>query len=238
MPIAEFAAVKIAPANGARLARMIAILLLLSVTATAATLLLMTPQGRDLLSNPREMRTTVTRIVQQHRLVAPLVFILVYALLGTLALPVWWLQTIGGMAFGFVGGVACAQIGSTLGAVVSARFAHWLAADWMHRVEERLDRLRSLDEMFGHNGLLVVMAVRLTHVLPFGLSNYAFGLTTMRLRDIAWGTLLGGIPAAAVYTGIGVGDHPLRDVRYIAGIVILNVLLLVPLAVQYFWKRT
>jgi uncharacterized membrane protein YdjX (TVP38/TMEM64 family) len=141
------------------------------------------------------------------------------------------------MAFGLAGGVIYSQIASTISAVVAARFSHWLAADLMHRLEAKLERLRSLDETFGSNGLLVVMAVRLTHVLPFGLSNYSFGLTTMRTRDIAWGTLLGGLPAAAGYVALGVGDKPLTDWRYVVGLVVLNILLLIPLAVHYLWNR-
>ncbi|MBV8781631.1 MAG: TVP38/TMEM64 family protein [Phycisphaerae bacterium] len=226
-----------APPRGAALLRIIALIILISLIITAAVLLIFTPQGKVLLEHPKEMRPHVVTIARDHPLLAPLAYMLVYAVLGMLALPVWWLQGLGGMAFGLIGGVVYSQIASTVSAVLSARFSHWLAADIMHRIEDRLHRLRSLDETFGHNGLLVVMAVRLTHVLPFGLSNYAFGLTTMESRDIAWGTLLGGLPAVAVYVAIGVGDKPLKDWRYIVGIVVLNILLLIPLAVHYFWNK-
>ena len=173
-----------------------------------------------------------------HPITAPLSYAALYITLGVLALPVWWIQIIGGMAFGLPLAVAYTQIAATISAVLAARFSHWLAADWFHRLEEHLARLRWLDETFGKNGLLVVMAVRLSHVLPFGLSNYAFGLTTMRTRDIAWGTFLGGLPAVCTYVAIGVGGRPLSDWRYVVGIVILNAILIVPLAVRYLVGRS
>ena len=37
-------------------------------------------------------------------------------------------------------------------------------------------KLRKLDEKLDHNGLLVIMLARLMHVVPFGISNFMFGL--------------------------------------------------------------
>jgi uncharacterized membrane protein YdjX (TVP38/TMEM64 family) len=220
-------------ATAARVGRIVAIVVLLSLVIAAAAVLFLTPRGQILLHNPRQLRGDVGRLVSHHPIGAIFFYGFVYISLGVLALPLWWLQILAGMAFGLPLGVAYTQIASTAGAVLAARFSHWLAADWFHRLEKSLTRLQSLDETFGRNGLLVVMAVRLCHVLPFGLSNYAFGLTTMQTRDIALGTLLGNLPAVCVYVAIGTGGHPLSDWRYVAGIVVLNILLVLPLAVHY-----
>ena len=68
--------------------------------------------------------------------------------------------------------------------VLSLALSRWLIGDWfLHRVADRMAKLRKLEENLGHNGLLVVMAIRLTHVVPFGISNYLLGLTTITLMD-------------------------------------------------------
>ena len=226
-----------AAGNGVRAMRFAAMLVLVALIAAALCALFFTDRGNILMHQPRLLRTDVLRLVARHPLTAPLAYIGAYIIFGVLALPLWWLQILGGCAFGLPIAVIYSQFASVIGAVAAARFSHWLAADWFHQLEARLARLRALDETFGHNGLLVVMAVRLSHVLPFGLSNYAFGLTTMRSRDIAWGTLLGGLPAVSTYVAIGVGGHPLSDWRYVTGIVILNAVMIIPLAVHYLSRR-
>ncbi len=219
--------------SGAKAVRIIALILLLAAIAAAFALLIFTQRGQEVVHNPRLLRGEVVRFVRTHPLSSPLVYMSVYVILGVLALPVWWLQILGGCAFGLPLGVLYSQIAAVISAVTSARFCHWLAADWFHKIEDRLTKLKRLDETFGHNGLLVVMAVRLTHVVPFGISNYCFGLTTVSWRDVAWGTLLGGIPAVSVYVAIGTQHHPLRDWRFLVGLAVVHVLLLIPLIVHY-----
>ena len=82
---------------------------------------------------------------------------------------------------------------------------------------------------------MVVMAARLTHVIPFGISNYVFGLTRINWVEVLLGTAMGNVPMIALYTAIGAGWHPLSDWRFMTALAVLNVLLLVPIAVRY-WK--
>jgi uncharacterized membrane protein YdjX (TVP38/TMEM64 family) len=180
--------------------------------------------------------------VGSHRIIAPLVFVLLYVALGVLALPVWWLQILAGYGFGLAMGIVWSQLAATLAAVGAAAISRFLLWVWFHtRVESHAARLRALDEKMGHNGLLVVCGVRLAHFIPAGVSNYAFGLTRISLRDIAIGTLLGGTPTAASFVTVGAARHLLSDWRYLAAIAVLNVGLLGLLVVRYLrpeWFRS
>src|SRR5947209_18311661 len=101
-------------------------------------------------------------------------------------------------------------------------------------------RLHNLNEKLGHNGLLVVMGVRLCHVLPFGLSNYLFGLTRITVMDIIIGTFAGNLPTIAVGTAVGAAPHLLHDWRFLCSLAAINLLLLVPLILRYLkpeWFR-
>ena len=119
----------------------------------------------------------VRQLAADRPAAAAAVFVAVYLALAVLALPIAWWQLIGGFAFGLWYGAALSLVSSTAGAVAAAALARVLAADYFHRrVEAKLTKLRQLDRLLGHNGFLVVMTSRLIHFLPFGLSNYAFGL--------------------------------------------------------------
>jgi uncharacterized membrane protein YdjX (TVP38/TMEM64 family) len=70
-------------------------------------------------------------------------------------------------------------------------------------------------------------------MLPFGLSNYLFGLTRITIMDVVLGTMGGGLPAVAFYVALGVGRHLLRDWRFWTTLGAVNIVLLVPLALRY-----
>ena len=216
------------------LLRLILFTLLLLAIAIAVTLLLTTEKGQEILHNPHRYQQDARNWTQAHRIIAPLVFTLVFVIFGVLALPLWWLQIIAGAAFGLIGGIAMSQIAATLAAVAAASVSRFLMAEWFHQhIESHLVRLKSLNEKLGRNGFLVVCIVRLSHFFPAGISNYAFGLSSMSMSDIALGTLLGGLPTATLYAAIGAALHPLNDWRYLAVLAILNLQVVSIILVRY-----
>ena len=103
-----------------------------------------------------------------------------------------------------------------------------------------MHKLRRLEETLEHNGLLVVMAVRLVHVLPYGLSNYAIGLTTISIPDVLVGNLLGGLPVTLLGVTVGADPELLKHWEFDVILVGVNITLLLPLALRYLkpqWFR-
>ncbi len=193
-----------------------------------------TELGSRVWSHTETLSRQSHQFVRRHWLLAPVVFVAVYIFLGLLALPIWWLQLLGGVGFGLYYGCGLSLIGSTVSATLSVLLVRWLAADWFHqRVESRMEKLRSMDELMGHNGFLVVMTIRLMHMLPFGLCNYALGLSKVSYLDVALGTLIGNIPAAAIYVGVGAGYDFWHNWKFAAVVGALNVVLLLPLVLRY-----
>ncbi len=211
--------------------RRVATVILLVAAITAAICWYQFGGGRKLLPHDRARFTTWVR---KHPLKAPLVYISVYVLLVLSGIsPVWPLQALAGSGFGIVMGIVWSQAAATIGSAGAMLISRFIAADWFHRrVEARMQKLKTIDEKMGHNGLLVVMAVRLMHFIPVGISNYVFGLTTISVRDVIVGTLIGGVPATSVWVGIGAGR---KDTAYFAWMIAVNVILLSPLAIRY-WK--
>jgi uncharacterized membrane protein YdjX (TVP38/TMEM64 family) len=149
-------------------------------------------------------------------------------------LPVWWLQILAGYGFGLLGGVLWCEVGATLGSVAAMHVSRWIAADFFHRrVESRLKKLRELDEKLGHNGFLVVIAVRLMHFMPVGVCNYVFGLTTISTIDVIIGTVLGSIPVMIFWVATGAGMEPWGNPSFYLLMGVLHIILLTPIALRY-----
>jgi uncharacterized membrane protein YdjX (TVP38/TMEM64 family) len=220
-----------------RITRIVALCLLAISIATAVAVLLFTKTGQAILDDPQKLGEQIKSWVQANLILSLLLLLVLYIVLAMLALPVWWLQVLAGVSIGLVWGVIACQIASTIAAVISASFAHWLAADWMHRLESKMERLRRFDEGMGHNGFLVVMALRLTYIVPFSTSNYLMGLTRINKMDIALGTLLGGIPKMCFYVALGWKPALLKDWKFTAGMMMVNLVLLIPIILRYLWPK-
>jgi uncharacterized membrane protein YdjX (TVP38/TMEM64 family) len=212
------------------------LVVLLGLIAVVMWFLFDTDAGKLLREDPHKFGQDTTAWVARHRISAPAVFVLVYVAAALCMLPVWWLQIIGGYGFGLWWGILWSVTGATLSAGAGATFSRVIVGEWFHsKVEGKRDKLREIDERLGHNGFLVVMATRLMHFVPFGAANYVFGLSRISLRDVMLGTMLGNIPAIAFYVAAGAGVHPIRNWRFMAGLAVLNVVLLVPVGLRY-WK--
>jgi uncharacterized membrane protein YdjX (TVP38/TMEM64 family) len=221
-----------------RTLRLITLLVWLILIATALTLAFGTQKGRRFMANPHHARADVRAWVHHRHLIAPATFVAVYLVVAMAGLPVWWLQITAGFAFGLGWGIFWCALASTLAACACFVLARFVLREWFEkRVESRMAKLHTLAETLGHNGLLTVMVIRLMHVMPFGLSNYAFGLTHMTFMDVALGTALGNLPAITFSVTAGVDHHIMRTMRFWVIVTGMHLLLLVPIAIRYLKPR-
>jgi len=126
---------------------------------------------------------------------APLLFILVDALVVVLVLPGVLLTLGAGFMFGVIHGGAYVVIATTLGAtfafIISRRF---LATTKVAGYCLRNPRFLSIANLSQRRGWGVVLLTRLIPFFPFKLSNYFFGLAGFSLRDFCVGTFFGIMP--------------------------------------------
>lgn len=139
--------------------------------------------------------------------IAPVLFVLTYATLTVALVPGAILTTTGGLLFGIAAGSILAIIGATLGATAAFLIARATGRDAVDRLAS--GRVATVDEWVGQRGFLAVFSMRMVPLVPFNVSNYAAGVTAIRLRDFVLGTGLGIIPGVVVYTIIGArADDP------------------------------
>lgn len=192
---------------------------------------------KGLLRWANEHSRTVLGWVAAHPVEAPALLIGAYLLCTLLMLPVWPSQLAAGYCFGLFFGILWCQIGAVIGGVAALILSHLLVGQWFRaRYESRFKKLQRINDQLGHSGLYVVMGIRLCHMLPFGLSNYLFGLTTITVADVALGTFGGGMPAVGIYVILGAGRA--KDWRAWAVIGAINVMLLIPVVRRYLKRRS
>ena len=132
---------------------------------------------------------------------APVLFVLAYAV-GTVVLVPGSLMTLaGGAIFGPLGGTALNLAGATLGATLAFLVARYLAADAVARASGT--RLRHLIRGVETEGWRFVALVRLVPLFPFNLLNYALGLTGIRFAHYVLASAVCMVPGALAYTYLG-----------------------------------
>ena len=128
-------------------------------------------------------------------------FGIVYALM-LLLVPTVPLIIASGWLFGVWG--AAIALPAAVGAAASA-FALARALGRSDAARALLDhpKARALADLAEEGGAWTVALVRLAPILPFTPTNGVLGLTGMRLRDLAAGTLLGMAPGSLLYAWAG-----------------------------------
>jgi uncharacterized membrane protein YdjX (TVP38/TMEM64 family) len=129
---------------------------------------------------------------------APLLFVVAYALIASFGLPALALTLAGGAIFGVGLGFALNWAGASLGAVGGYLLARALGRDAVGRLLGR--HAGRLDALASAHGFATIFRLRLIPVVPFNVLNFAAGLAGVPLRAYAAGTALGIIPATFVYT--------------------------------------
>lgn len=132
---------------------------------------------------------------------APLLFIGIYALSTVLCLPGSVLAIAGGVLFGPIWGTFYNLTGATIGATLAFLVARYLASDLVSR--KTGGRLKQLVEGVEAEGWRFVAFVRLVPLFPFNLLNYALGLTRIRLFHYVVTSYVCMLPGAIAYTYLG-----------------------------------
>jgi uncharacterized membrane protein YdjX (TVP38/TMEM64 family) len=133
---------------------------------------------------------------------APIGYVVAYVAVVILMLPAFLLIMAGGAVFGMVKGSMLALAGAMLGGTGAFLIARYFARSLVERRVAANPTLAALDRVIGEDGLKLVFLLRLSPAIPFVLSNYALGVTKVRLRDFVLGTV-GLAPIILTYAAYG-----------------------------------
>ena len=171
----------------------------LPVLVVAGFMVLAWRFGYFSLKTPAQLDAATDR-VEGLTWLAP-IFVLIYAALATLAAPVSPLAYGAGALFGVARGSVYVWLGSIAGAMAGYFLARTSLAGPARRLLGRFhDRMSQLRD---GNAFTTTLRLQMLPILPFGIFNYAAGITRLRIPGFLAGTALGIIPGtiAAVYVG-------------------------------------
>tara|TARA_B100001758_G_C18401138_1_gene609076 strand:- start:1026 stop:1688 length:663 start_codon:yes stop_codon:yes gene_type:complete len=165
---------------------------------------------------------------------APLVFILIYAIATVFFLPGLILTILAGVLFGPLFGTIYSIIGATIGATLAFLSARTIAEEKVEKMIEgkKLDYLKKSVE---DEGWKFVAYTRLVPLFPFNLLNYAFGLTKIKLIDYIWSSFIFMLPGTFAYVYLGfTGSEIINNENSL----IKTILILISIFITIFYMTT
>ncbi|MBW4091131.1 MAG: TVP38/TMEM64 family protein [Proteobacteria bacterium] len=117
-------------------------------------------------------------------------------------LPASVLGVAAGALFGVGAGFAAAAIGTLAGAVLAFGLTRSFARPLIARLVRERPALRRLDAALAGDGWKLVCLLRISPVMPFAVTSYALGLSSVRFRAYLLGTLA-SLPPLLAYVVLG-----------------------------------
>ncbi|AFY76408.1 MAG: TVP38/TMEM64 family protein [Hydrococcus sp. C42_A2020_068] len=140
---------------------------------------------------------------------APIVYVLLYTLGTLFILPSTPLNLSGGALFGVWWGTLWTTVAAIIAAVVSFAFTRTVGREYI--AQKLAGRWEAIDAEMRQGGLFYMFAVRLLPLIPYGIVNFAAGLTSIRFRDYLIGTMLGTVPGILPFVMMGSGLQELTS---------------------------
>ena len=107
-----------------------------------------------------------------------------------------------GFGFGFGRGWIAITIGTGIGAAVNFLISRYLVRGPLARRLEKNEKFRLIDAAIAREGWKIVMMLRFVP-MPFGLANYAYGLTAIRFWPYLLATMAAILPANTFVVWLG-----------------------------------
>ncbi len=132
----------------------------------------------------------------------PLNFIILFNVLTLVGFPGSLLTLKSGYVFGVGWGTFYVLIAATIGATLAFLFGRYLSRDWVQKRVAGNVQFRAIDRAVTIEGWKIVLLVRLSPLFPFNLTNYAFGVSQISLKNYIIGSI-GILPGTFLYTYMG-----------------------------------
>ena len=147
--------------------------------------------------------------LQQMGIWAPVLYILIYSIATICILPSTPLNLTGGAIFGAVWGTVWTSIAAILAAILAFGFSRTIGRSLVER--KLAGKWESIDREMQQGGFFYMFAIRLLPLIPYGIVNFAAGLTSIKFRDYLLGTLLGTVPGILPFVMMGAGLTALKQ---------------------------
>lgn len=149
-------------------------------------------------------------LVERHFWSGLAIYIVTFAILITLTLP---LATIFTVAGGFLFGVGIGSVGALAGLCLASVLTFLLARCFGGAESRHSDRANALFAMMDRHALFYVIVLRIVPVAPTFVVNAGAAFTRLGLVPFALASMIGFLPSVVIYAGVGAGLDTLLDAQ-------------------------
>ena len=131
-----------------------------------------------------------------------LVFALVYVFWVTCLLPGSWLSMLSGFLYGTWLGSSVVFVSAFIGAHLTFYLGRTFLKEWARKKVSNFPKVQVMEKAVKREGLKVILLTRLSPLFPFGLLNFTYGLSEVKVRDFTLG-MIGILPGTILYCSLG-----------------------------------
>lgn len=130
-------------------------------------------------------------------------FALAYVLITLVVGPAVVLTASAGLVWGPLTGLIAVLVSATLAAVVTFLLGRFLIRDRVQAFAAKDRRMLAVVRAVTDGSWRIVLLLRMSPLLPFGVQNYLLSITDVRLFPYTWATTLGILPSSGLYVYLG-----------------------------------
>ena len=170
-----------------------------------------------------------------------LIFGVVFGVAAILMVPCLPLTLLAGFTFGWLGGLGAVMIGIAIGAAFGFLAVRLLARGAVARKIEGHPQFKAIDGAIAKDGWKIVGLLRMCPV-PFGLTNYLYGLTGIDFWRYMLATLVGMLPGNMMFVYLGAfgkqtAEGPRHPLEFVAGALALAAMVGVTIILRRIARR-
>jgi len=158
---------------------------------------------QNFFDDPAAALQAVTESVKSMGPLGALYFGVIYTIAEVLAIPAIPLTASAGYLFGVTEGTAIVLLSASIAASIGFLLGRTFLRSYVEKILDDKPEFKRIDRAVGKEGFKVILLLRLSPLFPFSLSNYLYGVTSVKFWPYFFGTMLGFAPGtlAYVYTG-------------------------------------
>ena len=178
---------------------------------------------------------------QQFGIAGALVYGVVFGIAAILMVPCLPLTLLAGFTFGLFKGLVAVMSGIAIGAAVGFLVARYVARESVAKKIGERARFAAIDAAIGQEGWKIVALLR-TLPVPFGVTNYLYGLTAIGFWRYMAATIVGMLPGNILFVYLGAFgkraiDGPRHPLEYAMGALMIAALVAVTIILRRMAQR-
>lgn len=211
-----------------RFKRAISFVLLLSIIVVV---LLYRKELLNMIKNPEDIRD----FLLSYRGYAVVIFLLLSAIRSIFLLPAGTFAVISGLTFGNLIGTLLTCVGVTLSGILAYLISKYFGREFVEGILKR--KKVEINNLIKKEGLFYIVSLRLIPIFPFDAVSYASGLMDVNFKDFVFGTFLGSLPGAFIYTFLGNSILDIRSPKFKLALVLAIISSVTPLIYKYVIQK-